>query len=325
LTSAGSSLVTYRNLIAANRRNSAILIATLLLLFGLVGSAVSLAIARTGDPATLLPSAAIGAGVALAVGSLASLWSWFGGGTAILRMAGARPIRKEDDPQLFNVVEELAISGGLPMPEVWIIDDPALNAFATGRDPAHAAVAITRGLRERLTRGQLAGVMAHELAHVRSYDIRFSMLMATLVGLVAFASDLFLRVGLRSGMRGGGRSSGGGKGGNPVAIVFVVLAVVLLILAPFVAMALRMAFSRQREYLADAGAVELTRDPQGLIDALRALGASRTPLARTNVAIAPLFMVEPAKAAGAAKPAKPGLFDTHPPLEERIRRLEALL
>jgi heat shock protein HtpX len=318
---ADASLVTYRDLIAANRRASAILVACMLLLFALVGSAVAVAVAARGGGEVLGPAALTGAIAALATGGLVSAWSWFGGGRAILRMVGARPIRKEDDPQLFNVVEELAISGGLPLPEIWIIDDPALNAFATGRDPAHAAVAITRGLREQLTRDELAGVMAHELAHVRSYDIRFAMLMATMVGMVAFASEVFLRVGLRAG----GRGSGGGKGGNPVALVLLVVAVVFLILSPFAAMAIRMAFSRKREYLADAGAVDLTRDPRGIISALRKLGASRTPVAVHNAAIAPLYMVEPAKARREGRPEKAGLFDTHPPLAERIRRLEALL
>ena len=315
-------LVTYRDLIAANRRHSAILIACMLLLFALVGSAVAVSLAvRRGGAEVLAPAALTGAIVAVATGGLVSAWSWFGGGRAILRMAGAKPLRREDDPQLFNVVEELAISGGLPLPEIWIIEDPALNAFATGRDPAHAAVAITRGLRERLTRDELAGVMAHELAHIRSHDIRFAMLMATLVGMIAFAAEVFLRIGIR----GGGRQSGGGKGGNPIAIVLLIVAVLFLILSPIVAMAIRMAFSRQREYLADAQAVDLSRDPRGLISALRKLGESRVPVAIHNAAIAPLYMVEPAKARSAGQPEKAGTFDTHPPLAERIRRLEALL
>ena len=316
-------LVTYRDLIAANRRHSVILIGCMLLLFAFVGSAVAVAATARGGGEVVASAAVTGAIVAIAVGGLVSAWSWFGGGKAILRMAGARPLRKEDDPQLFNVVEELSLSGGLPMPEVWMIEDPALNAFATGRDPAHAAVAITRGLRTQLTRDELAGVMAHELAHVRSYDIRFAMLMATLVGMIAFASEVFLRIGIRGGLAGGRRS--GGKGGNPIAIVLVIVAIVLLVLSPFAAMAIRMAFSRRREYLADAGAVDLTRDPRGLISALRKLGGSTVPVASHNAAIAPLYMVEPAKARRPGRPEKARLFDTHPPLAERIRRLEALL
>src|SRR5690606_35103093 len=135
---------------------------------------------------SLLPSAALGGVVALILASGGAAWSWFGGSSAILAMSGAREIKKSDDPQLFNVVEEVAIAAGLPMPRVFIIEDSAMNAFATGRDPAHAAVAITRGLRERLNRDELQGVMAHEMAHIRHLDIRFAMLMATMVGLIVF-------------------------------------------------------------------------------------------------------------------------------------------
>ncbi len=315
--------VTYRDLIAENKRKSVILIVIIMLLGIAVGGAAGVALGASGHTGGVLPSAIAG-GVAFAVVvSIATLWSWFGGASAILSMAGAKPIEKPDDPQLFNVVEELAISGGLPMPAVYLIDDPSLNAFATGRDPAHAAIAITTGLRQSLTRDELAGVMAHELAHVRHYDIRLMMLMATLGALIVFAADLARRAMWFGGGRRSSRSDS--KGGNPAAVIIFVLALVVLAIAPIVAMMLRFAISRQREYLADAGAVELTRYPGGLIGALEKLGACRQPLQRQNDAIAPLFIMNPAKNAVAlGRQDASSVFMTHPPLKDRIDRLRAL-
>ncbi len=321
--------VTYANLIAENRRKSALLIAGMIGLLMLLGAAIAALVVGSGRSEVLLPSLLTGAVAAGVVGGLLSLWSWYGGANAILRMAGAQEIEKRDDPQLFNIVEELAIAGGMPLPKVYLIPDQSLNAFATGRDPEHAAVAITTGLRARLTRDELAGVMAHELAHIRHFDIRLAMLMATLAGLVVFASDVARRIAFHGGGIGGGsgRSSrSDSKGGNPLAIIIIVLALVLIILAPIVATVIRLALSRQREYLADAGAVELTRYPQGLIGALRKLHDCRQPLRVVNQAIAPLFIVNPLKrAVERGRHDVSSVFLTHPPLCERIARLEALL
>jgi heat shock protein HtpX len=239
-------------------------------------------------------------------------------------MAGAQQIQKSDDPQLFNVVEELAISGGMPLPAIYLIADDSLNAFATGRDPEHAAVAITTGLRRELTRDELAGVMAHEMAHIRHYDIRLAMLMATLAGAIVFAADLARQVAFRTPHR---TSSSRGKGGNnPAAIIIVVLALLLIILAPIVATVIRLAISRQREYLADAGAVDLTRNPEGLIGALEKLNACRKPLKVVNQALAPLFIVNPLKSAVMkGKHDASSIFHTHPPLHDRVARLQALI
>lgn len=319
--------VTFRNLIAENRRKSAILVTLVIAIGGVVGAAAGALVGggAGGSHQELLGAAAVGTVAFVVVAGIASIWSWNSGSSAILSMAGARPIEKKDDPQLFNVVEELAIAGGMPLPAVYLIDDPSLNAFATGRDPAHAAVAITTGLRQSLSRDELAGVMAHELAHVRHYDIRLMMLMATLVGLIVFASDLVRRMMFVRGVRGGGRSSGG-RGGNPAAAIAMIVGFVIILLAPVAAMIIRFAISRQREYLADAGAVELTRYPQGLIGALEKLGACRVPLTRRNDAIAPLFIVNPAKDAVAlGRQSASSVFSTHPPLAERIERLRALL
>jgi len=319
--------VTYRNLIAENRRKSAFLVMLLIGLAVLTGAAAGVLLGASGNSRAAVPAALGGALIFGVVASIAAGWSWFSGPGAILSMAGATPIEKKDDPQLFNVVEELAIAGGLPLPKVYLIDDPSLNAFATGRDPATAAVAITTGLRASLTRDELAGVMAHELAHVRHNDIRLMMLLATMAGLIVFVGDFTRNMRIFGGMGGGRRSSSNSReGANPLVIVLIVISVIILIVAPIVATLIRLAISRQREYLADAGAVELTRYPEGLIGALTKLGACRTPLRRQNEAIAPLFMVNPAKSAVVrGRQDSSSMFLTHPPLAERIARLQALL
>jgi heat shock protein HtpX len=292
-----------------------------------LGAALAVALAAWGGGGgeTLLPSLLLGAGIAAVVAVVASYWSLHGGSGAVLRMSGAKAIEKKDDPQLFNVVEELAIAAGIPMPRVYLIHDEAINAFATGRDPEHASVAITTGLRARLTRDELAGVMAHELSHIRNYDIRFAMLMATMVGLIVFACDAFWRMLFFSRISGGSRRGGGGKG-NAAMLIVVVVAVILAIIAPMLAMLIRLAVSRQREYLADAGAVELTRYPAGLIGALEKLGASKTPLKGANRATAHMFIVNPLRNAVRGKGHEvSSAFRTHPPLHDRIDRLRALM
>lgn len=261
---------------------------------------------------------------ALVVAGIFFLFSWYGGAGMLLHMSGARPIVKADHPQLFNVVEELAIAAGVPMPRVHIIEDPSPNAFATGRDPAHASLAITRGLLEKLDRDELQGVMAHELAHVRHFDIRFAMLMAVMAGAVVLLSDVFLRLafhgGLGGGRRRGGRDgdrSGGGKG----QIFLIVAALLLALLAPLFATLIRLAVSRKREYLADAGAVELTRHPDGLARALAKLGNDPAQLADASRATQHLYIVNPLRN---RRQGAESLFSTHPPITQRIARLRAL-
>jgi heat shock protein HtpX len=306
--------VTYHDLIARNRRNSALLLVGFVLfvavLVGVLGAALS-----DGDPAT-----AVGLGfIALVFATIMAASSYYGGASAILNMSGARRVAHADDPELYNVVEEIAIAAGVPAPPVYLIDDTALNAFATGRDPEHAAVAITRGLRDTLSRDELQAVIAHEMSHVRNYDIRLAMLLATLVGVVVLVTDFFLR-GMfwgGAGRRGRGRGGGGGAGGA----ILLVVALLLAIIAPIFAKIIQLAASRQREYLADAGAVELTRNPDAMISALRRLGGDKEVLEAANRATAHLYIVQPIKKFEAR--AK-GLFATHPPLEDRIRRLEQL-
>jgi len=312
--------LTYLDLIRRNKRQSALLVLGMLLLIALLGAVLAAALAISGaGPDALVPSALLGILAALVVGGLTTLWSWYGGAGAILRMSGARPIAPADDPELFNVVDEVRLAAGLPMPAVYLIDESALNAFATGRDPAHAAVAITSGLRARLTRDELQGVMAHEMAHVRHLDIRFAMLMATLAGLIVFASDAFWRI-LRHAPRAGRRKEGGA-----IVIVLLVAAVLLAILAPIVARLIQMSYSRQREFLADAGAVELTRNPLGLASALEKLAADADPLVNAaNRGTAHLFIVNPLRRMREAHQRLNTMFSSHPPVQDRIARLLAL-
>ncbi|MDZ4754375.1 MAG: M48 family metallopeptidase [Phycisphaerae bacterium] len=316
--------ITYRDLIAENRRKSGVLVGGMIALLIVMGVAIAALATGAGRGDVVVPALITGGIAAGVVGVLVSVWSWYGGANAILSMAGAREIEKRDDPQLFNIMEELAIAAGLPMPKVYLIDDPSLNAFATGRDPEHAAVAITTGLRERLSRDELTGVMAHEMSHIRHFDIRLSMLMATLAGVIVFAADAARRIAFY-GPRGSSRSNNS-KGGNPLALIIIVLAIILIVLAPIIATVLRLAISRQREYLADAGAVEITRYPQGLIGALDKLGNCRQPLRVVNDALTPLYIVNPLKkAVEAGRHNASSMFLTHPPLAERIERLRALM
>lgn len=328
--------VTFDNLIARNKRRSVLLMFVMGALALLVGAGASIGIGvYTGTGRgldSLLISGALGMTVALIVVVIGGVWSFYGGSQAILRLSGAKEIAKKDDPQLFNVVEELSIAAGLPPPRVFLIDDTALNAFATGRDPEHAAVAITKGLRDQLSRDELAGVMAHELSHIRFYDMRLGMLMATMVGLIVFASDATLRFMRLHFWYGGGsrrsrssRDSGGGAGAV-IAIIVLVVMLIFMIIAPSLAMLIRFSISREREFLADAGAVELTRYPQGLISALKKLGGCREPLEVANRATSHLYIVNPLRNALKREGHEMNsAFRTHPPLHDRIARLEALI
>lgn len=333
------SNLTFNDLIARNKRNSTLLVLIMFTLITLFGSSLGVILVAVGEQGSeqgiqmpaIVSGILMGGAFGLVVALIATVWSWYSGANAILRMTGSRPLSKADDPQLFNVVEELAIAGGVPMPSIHLIDDPAMNAFATGRDPEHAAVAITTGLRAQLNRDELAGVMAHEISHIRHYDIRLGMLMATLAGIIVFAADVGGRAAFYGALFGGrgGRGGGGGRGGsggsNPLVIIIIVLAVVFAILAPLCGMLVRFAMSRQREFLADAGAVELTRYPAGLAGALRKLGASRQTLQHVGKSTAPLFIVNPMKAAvSRGRHDASTAFSTHPALSERIARIEAL-
>src|SRR5919112_2749763 len=245
-------LGTFRERIARNRRNSLLLIVAFLAFITVFGYIIGWA--WLGDPLKALAGLAF----ALVIGVIAGLISYYGGDKMVLAASRAREITHDDAPVLFNVVEEMSIAAGLPMPKVYIVDDSAPNAFATGRDPQHAVVAVTSGLLEKLDRDELQGVMAHEMSHVANFDIRYSMLVGILVGTTVLISDFFLRGLWFGGGRGGRR---GGDGGGQVQLIMMVVAIVLAILAPLFARLLQLSISRQREFLADATAVRLTRNP----------------------------------------------------------------
>jgi len=306
---------TFYTLIARNKRNSFILVSCFLVLFVILGLLIG-NVWSGGD-------VYFSVGVAVIAGIIAFLFflvSYFGGSSVLLGISHAMPVSKADDPQLYNVVEELSLAGGLPVPKIYIIEESAMNAFATGRDPKHAVVAITRGLRERLSREELQGVMAHELSHVRHYDILFGMMMAVMVGVLVMLSDLFLR----SMWYGGNRRSRrrGGQGGGAAMLVLLIVTIVLAILAPILAKIIQLALSRQREYMSDAGAVELTRNPLGLAGALTKLSSDTQVLETASRATAPLYIVNPLK--GRPKRAT-SLFSTHPDIQDRIQRLMNLV
>lgn len=324
--SAYPGTLTYLDLIRRNRFESAVLMAVMVVLGVVIGAVAAAGLGAYGGAGAeeLWISAALGGFVALVLASAGAAWSWYGGAGAILRMSGARPVSREDDPELFNVVDEMCIAAGLPMPRIYIIEDSAMNAFATGRDPEHGAVAVTRGLRERLTRDELQGVIAHEMAHIRHLDIRFSMVMATMVGLIVFACDAFFRVAWHGG-HGAHRASREAKAGGAPAVVLLVIAVLLAIVAPLFAKIIQMAWSRRREYLADAGAVELTRNPLGLASALQKLADDEDPFVDTaNRGLAHMYMVNPLRKMRRSHQSLDSLFLSHPPIQERIARLLAL-
>lgn len=232
---------------------------------------------------------------------------YFAAGALAVAMTGAREIKKRDNPRLYNTVENLAITAGLPMPKVYIINDAAPNAFATGRDPEHAIVAATTGLLDIMDNKELTAVMAHELSHVKNYDIRVSMITFGLVCIVGFISDLGIRMMWLT-------SDHDNEDSSPVGLIVIVLT---SILAPIVASIAQMAVSREREYLADASAAHLTRYPEGMISALKKLDTHARPMKHQNPATEALFINNPLR-----KSAINNLFSTHPPIEKRIERLE---
>ena len=251
---------------------------------------------------------------ALGLSGVSATASYFAGDKLVLAQSQARELAPGEEPQLRNVVETLSIGLGIPPPRIYVIDDTAPNAFATGRDPKHASIAVTRGLVDKLDRTELEGVIAHELSHVGNHDIRVMLLVTVLVGTIALLSDWMLR----SFAWGGGGRRGRDRGGGGIILI---IAIALAILTPIIATLIQLAVSRQREYLADASGALLTRYPPGLASALRKIAADKEALEVANKATASLYFANPLKDAPRAMD---GLFDTHPPIAERIRRLEAM-
>jgi heat shock protein HtpX len=302
---------TFYREIAGNRRRSWLLVAAVVLLLGVMGGAIGYATGFGWG----------GVAVALVVATVMSVGSYYAGDALVMATSGAREIDRAQPPdaygQLLNVVEEMRLAGGLPPPRVWVIDDTAPNAFATGRDPKHASLAVTTGLLQKLDREQLQGVIGHEMSHIGNLDIRFTLLVGVLVGAIALLADWFLRFTYW----GGGRrsSSDSDRGGGGAMAVIMVLALVLAVVAPLIGRLVQAAVSRSRESLADSTAVELTRNPVGLARALRTISDDPEVLEVANRATQHLYIVNPIKS---FEERSKSLWDTHPPIGERIRALE---
>jgi len=299
---------------SANKRKSLLLLISVGLILGVLGFAVGFG--TTGDP---FGGLWFTAGAVIFAGLLAS-GSYFAGDKMVLAASQAKPVTQESHPMLMNVVREMSMAASVPMPSVYIIEDSSPNAFATGRKPERASIAVTTGLLDKLNRDELQGVIGHEIGHIRNFDIRFMLLIGVLVGGVALMADMFLRYAFFFGGRGGNRQGGGG-GGGALQLVMIVLAVILAIIAPIAARLVQLSVSRQREYLADATAVELTRNPLGLEGALWKLGADREVLEVANRSTQHLYIVNPIKK---FEDRAKDMWATHPPLYQRINRLRQL-
>ena len=287
--------------IAANKRNTIFIMLVFLVIIGGLGW---FAAYMYGD-----------INIAIFTVVIAAAYAWFQyylAGSQALSMAGAIEIQKADNPRLFRIVENLCIATGTPMPMVYIVNDQAPNAFATGRDPQHASVAATSGLLDLMDDAELEGIMAHELGHVRNYDIRVSMIVFGLVVAVGFLADMSVRMSFFAGNR---RDDNGG-GGNPVVMIFGLVA---MIIAPLVATMVQLAISRQREYLADATGALTTRHPEALASALQKLGAYGRPMQKQSSSMAHMWIADPEKPGLAER-----MLSTHPPIAERIERLHEM-
>lgn len=281
--------------ISKNKRNTLLIMAFFVGLIGAIGWAVSYFMGNT--------SIAL---IVIIVAAMYALIQYFAAGKLAVAMTGAREIEKSDNPRLYRTVENLAIATGMPMPKVYIIDDPAPNAFATGRDPRHAVVGATTGLLEIMNDRELAAVMAHEMGHVQNYDIRVSTIAFGLVSAIGLLSDVVLRM----------LFFGGDNRNSNTHPIVLVIGIVVIILAPIIAAIVQMAVSRQREYLADASGALITRDSEGLASALTKLGQYGRPMQRESTSTANLFLSNPLKPGFFSK-----LFSSHPPLEDRVARL----
>lgn len=280
--------------IASNKRKTWLIVALFLVVIGILGWIFS---SLYNTPMFFY--------LALVIGGVYALLQYFAASRLALAMNGAKEVTKKDEPQLYRVVENLAITTGMPTPKVYVIEDPAPNAFATGRDPQHAAVAASRGLLNIMDKSELEAVMAHEMGHVKNYDIRVMMIVFGLVAAIGFIADMLLHMMWFSGDRE-----------RNVSPFFIILGVVAAILAPFIAMMVQLAVSRRREYLADSTGALTTRHPEALARALEKIRDHGSTMKRQNTATAHLFFASPLKGKSISK-----LFSTHPPIDDRIARL----
>ncbi|MBI1864020.1 M48 family metallopeptidase [Candidatus Woesebacteria bacterium] len=256
-------------------------------------------------------------GVAMIASGLISLGSYYYSDKIVLTLSGARPADRKRDFEYYTVVENLCIATGLPKPKLYVINDSAPNAFATGRDPKHAAICTTTGLLDKLNRTELEGVIGHELSHIRNYDTRLMAVVAVMVGVVALIGDWFLRMSFWGGRRRNDREEG------QLGVIIIVVGFIFAILSPIIGQLIQLAISRRREFLADASSVEITHQPNGLISALKKISSDNEPLEAANKATAHLYIVNPFKEKGhGAVGWFANLFNTHPPIPDRIKALE---
>lgn len=251
-----------------------------------------------------------GLAAAIFISLIMAMFSYFRGDRLALWSAGAKPIEKSDNPYIYRMVENLCITAGIPMPKIYVIDDAAMNAFATGRDPEHASIALTTGIIKKLENEEMEGVIAHELSHIKNYDIRLMMVIVVLVGVVALLSNWLIRLRYFGGRR---------REGGQLGAILILVGLIMAILSPLIAEVIKLAVSRSREYLADASGALLTRYPQGLASALEKISSEGATMRRANNATAHLFFANPF--GSRAKKGLAHLFSTHPPAEERIAKL----
>jgi heat shock protein HtpX len=298
--------------IAANKRKTFLLIVLAIAFLSVIGWVIGY---------FFLPTTTAGLVIAAILAIVLSLGSYFYGDKIVLRSTGAKKVTPEQEPRLHNVVEGLAIAAGVPKPEVYVVPEMAPNAFATGRDPEHSSIAVTQGLLDMMNRVELEGVIGHEMSHVLDRDILVGTVVATVVGAAILLSEIFMRTWFFGGGRR--RDSGGGDAGI-IGLVFFLLGITLLILAPLAGQLIKLSVSRNREYLADAQGVQLTRYPPGLISALGKIGAAPHAMRAANNATAHLWLDQPSRVPGEQTSAMERLFSTHPPIQERIKRLQEM-
>jgi heat shock protein HtpX len=297
--------------IAANKRRTVLLVVGAVLFLGAIGYVIGV-VSGLGMWGLVIAAA-------LAIGL--SIGSYFAGDRIVLASARAKAVTPEEQPRLHNIVEGLAIAAGVPKPAVYLVPEQAPNAFATGRDPEHSSIAVTEGLLATMNRVELEGVIGHEMSHVLDRDILVGTVVATLVGAAVLLSEFFMRSWLWGGFRGRRGNDGGGGG---LELIVFAIGFVLLLLAPIFGQIIKLSVSRNREYLADAEGALLTRYPPGLISALKKIQVAPHAMRSANNATAHLWLDQPSRVPGDGKGTLEKLFSTHPPIEERIRRLEEM-
>ena len=300
--------------IAANKRKTVLLFIAAIAFTALIGYAIGFLFFQGG---------VVGVVLATVLAVALSLGSYFAGDRIVLASTGAREVTAEQEPRLHNIVEGIAIAAGVPKPRVYVVPEQAPNAFATGRNPEHSSIAVTQGLLDIMNRVELEGVIGHEMSHVLDRDILVGTVVATVVGAAVLMSEFFMRSWFWSGGRMGGRRDGGDGGGIIMLVLFAV-GIVLLILAPLAGQLIKLSVSRNREYLADAQGVLLTRYPPGLISALEKIRDAPHAMRSANNATAHLWLEQPSRVPGQETSTMEKLFSTHPPIEERIQRLKEM-